>query len=235
MRRPEPRRVQDSCAARRGARRPLRVLISAGPTREPIDPVRFLSNYSTGYLGSCLTREALRRGHRVTLVSGPTAMLPPRRARVVWVERAQDMQAALRRQMPQADVLIMAAAVCDFQAARSRHAKLPRRGRLALSLKATPDIVGNLSRRQGQLVVGFSLETSRWLAHARAKLHHKRLDLIVAQHANGTGSPFGERPVQACLLDTRGRAKPLGRLSKPQLSRAVFDAIERRWDEKERS
>jgi len=81
----------------RSARRPLRVLISAGPTREPIDPVRFLSNYSTGYLGSCLASEALRRGHRVTLVSGPTTMPPPPGTQVVWVERAQEMQAVLRR------------------------------------------------------------------------------------------------------------------------------------------
>ena len=223
----------------RSARRPLRVLISAGPTREPIDPVRFLSNYSTGYLGSCLASEALRRGHRVTLVSGPTTMPPPPGTQVVWVERAQEMQAVLRRQMPQTDVLIMAAAVCDFQVARPQRGKLPRRGRLRLSLKATPDIVGSLPRRQGQVVAGFALETSKALAHARTKLHRKRLDLIIVQHlpaprssrqagVNGTGSPFGERPVQASLLDSCGNTKRLGSISKPLLSRMLFDEIEHR-------
>ena len=129
--------------------RPLRVLISAGPTREPIDPVRFLSNYSTGYMGSCLAREAGRRGHRVTLVTGPTEIAPPRGARLVRVERSGQMRAALQRHMRAADVLIMAAAVCDYQPAQMRAHKLPRRGRLVLSLKATPDIVGSLPRRRG--------------------------------------------------------------------------------------
>ena len=209
-------------------KRPLRVLISAGPTREPIDPVRFLSNYSTGYLGNCLVNEALKRGHRVTLVSGPTAITPPQRATVVWVERAQEMHAALRRQMRTADVLIMAAAVCDFQPVTAQQKKLPRRGRLTLALNATPDVVGCLPRRRGQLIVGFALETAGPLAPARAKLRRKRLDVIVAQRINGTGSPFGARPVHAWLLDARGAVKRLGRISKPRLSRLLFDDIERR-------
>ena len=212
----------------RRARRPLRVLISAGPTREPIDQIRFLSNYSTGYLGSCLASEALRRGHRVTLVSGPTTTPPPRGAKVVRVERAEEMRAALRRQMPQTDVLIMAAAVCDFQAARPQRGKLPRRGRLRLSLKATPDIVGSLPRRRGQLMVGFALESAQALVRAKSKLKQKRLDLIVAQHLNGSGSPFGERPLQAWLLDARSVVTRFGRVSKPRLSKTLFDEIERR-------
>jgi phosphopantothenoylcysteine decarboxylase/phosphopantothenate--cysteine ligase len=179
------------------ARRPLRLLISAGPTREPIDPVRFLSNYSTGYLGACLAAEAIRRGHRVTLVSGPTQFLPPQGARVVWVERARQMQAALQAHLPKADALIMAAAVCDFQSAHPRHQKLPRQERLSLSLKATPDIVGGLPRRPGQLVVGFALETSQGLGRAFAKLKAKRLTFIVGQRVNGTASPFGRRRVEA--------------------------------------
>lgn len=218
--------------------RPLRVLISAGPTREPIDPVRFLSNYSTGYMGHCLASEALKRGHRVVLVSGATRVPPPRGVRTVWVEQAHQMQTTLRRLLPDADVLLMAAAVCDFQPARAQREKLPRRGTLTLPLKATPDIVGNLPRRRGQLVVGFAVETSKGLTRAKAKLRSKRLDLIVAQHlpaprssrqagVNGT-SPFGEQPVRACLLDGRGTVRRLGLISKPRLARTVFDEIERR-------
>lgn len=205
----------------------MRVLISAGPTREPIDPVRFLSNYSTGYMGSCLAREAKRRGHHVTLVTGPAEIPPPRGARFVRVERAGQMRAALQRHMRAADVLIMAAAVCDYRPVQVRPHKLPRRGRLVLSLKATPDIVSSLPRRRGQLVVGFALEGARVVAKAKAKLRQKRLDLLVAQHLNGT-SPFGEQAVRAWLLDAQGTVRRLGRISKPRLARQLFDAIEQR-------
>ncbi len=207
--------------------RSLRVLISAGPTREPIDPVRFLSNYSTGYMGSCLAREARRRGHHVTLVTGPTEIPPPRGTRLVRVERAGQMRAALRRHMRVVDVLIMAAAVCDYQPAQVRPHKLPRRGRLVLSLKATPDIVSSLPRRRGQLVVGFALEGARVVAKAKAKLRQKRLDLLVAQQMNGT-SPFGEQAVRAWLLDAQGTVRRLGHISKPRLAKQLFDAIEQR-------
>ena len=209
--------------------RPLHILISAGPTREPIDRVRFLSNYSTGLMGSCLATEAIRRGHRVTLVSGPMSFPPPRRARIVWVEQASQMQAALRQRLPKADVLIMAAAVCDFEPIRLMAGKLPRQGKLSLALKATPDIVANLPRRPGQLVVGFALETNRPVERALAKLKRKHLDLIVGQHLNGTGTPFGKQRVKAFLLDASGVATLLGRISKTVLARAILDKIEGLW------
>ena len=209
--------------------RHLRVLISAGPTRERIDPVRFLSNYSTGYMGACLAREALKRGHRVTLVSGPTSVVPPRGASVMWVEQAQDMQAALRHHAPKADVLIMAAAVCDFQPVHPMEKKLPRRGRFRLPLKSTPDIIATLPRRPGQLVVGFAVETSHALVRAATKLKAKRLDLIVGQRLNGRGSPFGDRAVKAFFIDACGRVTQLGTISKPRLARAILDEIEGLW------
>jgi len=209
--------------------RSLRLLISTGPTREPIDPVRFISNQSTGYLGTCLAAEALTRGHQVTLVSGPTTLKPPTGARVIWVEQARQMQAALQRQFPKADALIMAAAVCDFQPAHPTRTKLSRQGQLTLLLKATPDIVGGLARRPGQLVVGFALETARGLDRVAAKLKAKRLDLIVGQQINGTGAPFGKRPVKAVFLDAFGRVKRLGRTSKRALARELLDEIEGLW------
>lgn len=217
-------------------RRAGRVVISAGPTREPIDPVRFISNYSTGTMGMCLAREALRRKYRVTLVTGPVDVAPPRGARVVSVEQAGQMRRALRQQMRTADVLIMAAAVCDFQPLRRQRMKLPRRARLTLALKATPDIVGSLPRRRGQLIVGFALESGSPLERARTKLRRKRLDLIVAQHlpaprragqAGLNGAvPFGPNPVKAWLLDAQGGTKRLGRISKTRLAGKLFDAIE---------
>ncbi len=202
-----------------------RVLISSGPTREPLDPVRFLSNYSTGVMGACLAREALRRGHRVTVVSGPTDTPLPAGASVVRVERARQMQVALRRRWPRHDVLIMAAAVCDFEPVRVAERKLARQGTTTLRLRATPDIVGTLPRRSGQIVVGFALETERGFARAHKKLRAKRLDLIVGQHLNGH-RPFGAHPVQAFLLPRVGDARNLGVVSKPRLAKALFDELE---------
>ena len=222
-------------------RRPLHLLISSGPTREPLDPVRFISNYSTGYMGHALAAEALRRGHHVTVVSGSSGLPPPRGARVISVERAGDLQQAMRREAPKADVIIMAAAVSDFQPVRTARRKLARRGALRLHLKATPDIVGTLPRRRGQLVVGFALETANAEARARQKLQAKRLDLIIGQRmpvsparpehrpGNGHGSPFGRRPVEAVILDARGSVKRPGRITKPMLARLILDEINRLW------
>lgn len=148
--------------------------------------MRFLSNYSTGLMGARLAQEALRRGHRVTLVSGPTELEPPPKAKTIRVESAQQMQQALRRQMPRTDVLIMAAAVSDFRPTKTVSKKLARRGRLSLTLEATPDIVANLPRRRSQLVVGFAVEASRVRERAARKLREKRLDLIVGQRLSTT-------------------------------------------------
>ena len=220
--------------------RPLRLLISSGPTREPLDPVRFISNYSTGYMGSVLTAEALQRGHRVTLVSGPTELPPPRGARVIAIECAEDLRQAMRREAPKADVIIMAAAVSDFQLARPARHKLARRGMLRLRLRATPDIIRTLPRRRGQLVVGFALETADAVARARRKLQAKRLDLIIGQHlpapasatgrpGNGHGSPFGPNQVKAFFVNAAGRVTRLGRIPKPMLARLILDEIDRLW------
>ena len=211
------------------ARRPLRIVISAGPTREPIDPVRFLSNYSTGYMGSRLAAEALIRGHRVTVVSGPSVEPLPAGARRITVETAREMEGALRGQATRADVVIMAAAVADFRPVRAASRKLPRRAQLHLTLEATPDIIARLPRRTRQVVVGFALETHDVLSNARRKLHTKRLDLLVAQRVNGQGIPFGRRAIDAWLLERGGVVTRLGRVSKSRVVRVLLDKIERLW------
>jgi len=219
---------------RRDEPRPLHLMMTMGATREPLDPVRFLSNYSTGFMGACLSEEALRRGHRVTVISGPTVYAPPAEAEVVRVETAAQMQQALSQRFPEADVLIMAAAVSDFQPATPRSFKRPRTGMLRLTLKATPDIVAGLPRRRGQRLVGFALETDQALTRAQRKLKRKRLDLIVGQEFSATGGtpvvgPFGKRPVNAFLVHASGRVKQLGVVSKPHLARAILDEVERLW------
>ena len=218
---------QASVAAQ--AKRPLRVLISSGPTREPIDPVRFISNSSTGYMGAQLAAVAIARGHRVTVVNGPSAEPLPAGARVIPVVNAREMERALRAEAAHADVVIMAAAVSDFRSVHPAVVKLPRRARLVLTFEATPDLIARLPRRAKQLVVGFSLETDRVVSKAERKLHAKRLDLLLAQRVNGNGSPFGRRHVHAWLLERGRTARALGRVSKPRVARVLLDKIERLW------
>ena len=210
-------------------RRPLRVLISSGPTREPLDPVRFLSNYSTGFMGAQLAAEALKRGHRVTVVSGPGVEPLPARARVIPVEHASEMERALRQQAPRADAVIMAAAVSDFTPQYRQARKLRRGAPLRLRLKPTPDIIARLPRRRGQIRVGFALETGQVLARAARKLRGKRLDLLLAQDAGASGGPFGRRAVRAWLLERNGTVTALGRRAKRNIARALLDKTESLW------
>ena len=214
------------------ARTSLRVLISAGPTREPIDAARFISNYSTGYMGAQLAAQALARGHRVTVVAGPIAEPLPIGARVVPVETAQQMAQAMRRHAKHADVIVMAAAVADFRPLQRAQRKLPRAGRLLLRLAPTPEIIGMLPRRDGQLVAGFAVETDRVVPRAQRKLHMKRLDVLVAQavepsrRRGALARPFGRQPVRAWLLTRSGAVMPLGMRSKAQVARRLLDHLE---------
>ena len=181
-------------------------------------------------MGGQLAREALRRGHRVHVVSGPGTEPFPPKAKVVWVEAAADMERQLRRQAPRADAVIMAAAVADFRPLRARRTKLPRRAGLTLRLTATPDLIARLPRKPGQVVVGFALETGRVLLRARRKLRQKRLDVLLAQQAApGGASPFGRHPVRAWLLAKDGAVERLGRLAKPSVARALLDKVEALW------
>lgn len=214
--------------ARRRAQR-LRILISAGPTREPLDRVRFVSNYSTGYMGALLASEARARGHRVLVVHGPLVEPLPRGTKRLAVEQAHEMDAAMRRKARLADVVVMAAAVSDFRVAHVARGKWPRRGRHTLVLEATPDIIGRLPRRARQLVVGFAVESARVVPRAKRKLREKRLDLLIAQHANGSGAPFGRHRVRAWLLERGGTVHPMGKVAKRTVARTLLDKIETLW------
>lgn len=225
----------------------MRVLISSGPTREPIDSVRYLSNYSTGFMGSCLAEEALGRGHHVTVVYGPSNEALPEKCRGIPVEKTEEMAKALNQQVRFADALIMAAAVSDFRPILKLSQKIPRRKRVSLELKATKDIVARLPRKPGQIFAGFALETTNVLANAKRKLKSKRLNLVLAQQATEKNSsrksrelPFGRKRVRAWLLESAdkrfGRVKgsqidvtDLGWLTKPKVARLLLDKIEALW------
>lgn len=225
----------------------LRVLISSGPTREPIDSVRYLSNYSTGFMGSCLASEAISRGHRVTVVHGPSIEALPKQCRRIAVEKTEEMAKALHQQVRFADVLIMAAAVSDFRSVLKRGRKIPRRSRVSFEFKVTQDIVAGLPRKPRQIFAGFALETTDVLANARRKLISKQLDLILAQRApekKASGisvrHPFGRKQVRAWLVEANGKhsgqvRKPylsvtdLGWLTKQKVARLLLDKIEALW------
>lgn len=215
-------------------RRALTLLITAGPTREPIDPVRFLSNYSTGVLGHMLVAEARARGHRVVFVTGPTGIAAPRGAKTIAVETALQMQAALEREFPAADAVIMAAAVADFRPARAASQKIKRSGVSGglklwrLELVENPDLIAGLAtQRTRQVIVGFALETSRALANARAKLRNKQLDAIVLTQMQGPRAPFGETTVDGAIVRSTGATQPFKRLAKPVLARRILDTVEK--------
>jgi phosphopantothenoylcysteine decarboxylase/phosphopantothenate--cysteine ligase len=211
------------------AKRRLRVLITSGPTREPIDPVRFLSNYSTGFMGSQLAEQALRLQAKVTVVSGPAEAPLPAGVKVIAVETAQEMAQALYARAPQADIVIMAAAVADYRPVRVAAYKLRRAGRLTLQLEATPDIIAGMPRTRGQVVVGFALESQGALAGGLRKQHRKRLDLVLVQDAAAGASPFGRNRLRAWLLEAEAAVCDLGWITKRRAARVLLDKSTALW------
>lgn len=169
----------------------MRFLITAGGTREYIDPVRFISNASSGKMGYALARAALKAGHEVTLVTAPTALRPPARTQVIHAESAADMFAAVKEHLPKCDCLIMAAAVADYTPAHPSRTKIKKDGglKLILQLKPTPDILkwAGRHKRKGQILVGFALEDRNLRANAEKKLREKNLDMIVANAPDAIG------------------------------------------------
>ena len=164
------------------------VLITAGPTREPIDPVRYIGNRSSGRMGYALAEAALRRGARVVLVSGPTALKPPGAAEVVAVETAEEMRQAVLSRMGEATIVIKAAAVADYKPKQRSQQKIKRRSALSLELEPTSDILAEVAaKRSSQIVVGFAAETENVLENARKKLALKSIDAIVVNDVSRKG------------------------------------------------
>jgi phosphopantothenoylcysteine decarboxylase / phosphopantothenate---cysteine ligase len=167
------------------------VLITAGPTREKIDPVRYLSNRSSGRMGYALAEAALRRGARVLLVTGPTSLKPPSAAEVVQIQSAAEMTDAVLRLLPEATIVVKAAAVADYTLANPPDQKVKRSGPLSLELTPTTDILAEIARRkQGQIVIGFAAETENVVENARKKLASKSLDAIVVNDVSKEGVGF---------------------------------------------
>jgi phosphopantothenoylcysteine decarboxylase / phosphopantothenate---cysteine ligase len=203
------------------------VLITAGPTREKIDPVRYLTNRSSGRMGYALAEAALRRGARVLLVSGPTSIAPPSTAEVTRIESAEEMRDAVLTLLPQATIVIKTAAVSDYRPKVAADQKLKRKGPVALELEATPDILKELSaRKTSQLLVGFAAETENVLENARQKLVAKNLDAIVVNDVSREGAGF-DSDRNAVTIITRDEVVEVPETTKWQVAQRVLDQIVR--------
>ncbi|MGH9446898.1 MAG: bifunctional phosphopantothenoylcysteine decarboxylase/phosphopantothenate--cysteine ligase CoaBC, partial [Terriglobia bacterium] len=204
------------------------LLVTAGPTHEAIDPVRYLGNRSSGKMGFAFAEAGIRRGGRVLLVSGPTQLEPPSGANVARIETAEQMAEAVLERLPKATVLVMAAAVADFQAASAVRQKIKKQnGILALQLKPTRDILSEVRsrRRPGQCIVGFAAETDHVLESAAAKLHSKGLNLIVANDVTQEGAGFAIDTNIATILLPDGRREALPQMTKFELANRVLDEV----------
>ena len=211
----------------------LRVLVTAGPTRESIDPVRYLTNRSTGKMGYAIARAAADRGAKVTLISGPTALSAPLFVETVPVESADDMFREVTTRAEKADLIIKAAAVADYRPVTVADDKIKKHdGDMAIPLTRTQDILGYLGqhRRPGQVLCGFSMETKDMLVNSRRKLEKKNLDLIAANNVKVPGAGFAV-DTNVLTLITRQGEEELPLLSKEEAAHRLLDALLRLKDE----
>lgn len=205
----------------------MKFLITAGPTREPIDAVRYISNFSSGKMGYALAKTAYQRRHRVTLISGPVNMPPLRGVRSIPVTTALEMRKAVLKYLPSADCLIMAAAVGDYRPARIIKGKTKKTKEVInLKLVRNPDILKEVGRKfRNKILVGFALESDNLIKNAHSKLKGKRLDYIVAN----TPSAFGRDRTDVLILDNREVIKRFRHSPKSRVADYLIKLLEKQW------
>jgi phosphopantothenoylcysteine decarboxylase/phosphopantothenate--cysteine ligase len=204
-----------------------KILVTAGPTREPIDPVRFISNPSSGKMGFAVARAAEHRGARVTLITGPTNLLNPNNVGVIRVNTAQEMARAVFEHMENSDIIIKAAAVSDYRPANRAEQKIKKEEeQLVLSLERTQDILKEIGRnKNGKILVGFAAETERLEQHAEKKLAEKNLDIIVGNIVGHPGSGFDADTNTVTLAYKDGTKENLPKMTKMDVARLLLDRI----------
>lgn len=208
----------------------VRITVTAGPTQESLDPVRFLTNHSSGKMGYAIAREAMLRGAQVTLISGPVALKPVEGVKLVPVITAQDMLEAVQKTLPETDILIKAAAVADYRPSSVADEKLKKKdGELSIPLERTADILAWVSqnRHRGLFVCGFSMETENMLENSRKKLTKKKLDMIVANNLKTQGAGFGVETNVVTLI-TKDTVTELPLMGKDAVAGRLLDEIMRR-------
>ena len=205
----------------------VRLLVTAGPTREELDPVRYLSNYSSGKMGYAIARSAAARGAEVTLISGPVALSEPVGVKTLQVTSALEMQQALDERYDSSDVVIKAAAVADYRPLHKAQQKIKKSSaELCLQLEKNPDLLAELGKRKKQqILVGFAAETENLLGNAAAKIKKKNLDMIVANDVTAEGAGFGSETNLVNFLFADGRQEALPLLSKDKVAEALLDRV----------
>jgi len=202
-----------------------KILVTAGPTREYFDPVRFLSNRSSGKMGYALARAALRRGAQVTMISGPSSLPQPKGVTFISADTAKDMRSAVSRELASSTILIMSAAVSDFMPAETSREKIKKSAEFSLKLTSTPDILSDVGKKKNRpFIVGFAAETGRKLEKARMKLRDKNMDLIVFNDVTEAGSGFDVDTNKVVLIDKKKESK-LPLLDKDDVADAILDRI----------
>jgi phosphopantothenoylcysteine decarboxylase/phosphopantothenate--cysteine ligase len=223
--------ISNAVCSRLGLQRDLEhetIVVTAGPTCEDVDPVRFLTNRSSGKMGYALARAAASRGARVILVSGPTKLDPPQGVELVSVRTTEQMHKAVQENLPSATALIMAAAVADYRPVAPQTKKIKRgNGRLTLELESTPDILADIARvKEGRIIIGFAAETDRVGEHARAKLESKQADLIVANDVTAEGAGFDHDTNVITLYPRDGSEKAFPRMPKIEAAHRILDQLQ---------
>lgn len=226
----DPQRIADAVMAALGRSRAMAgdtVLITAGPTEEPIDPVRFLSNRSSGKMGYALAEEARARGAEVILISGPVALAAPAGVKLVRVQTADQMRAAVMAHLEAATIVIKAAAVADYRVAEPCAQKIKKSGAaLTLALEPTPDILAELGRVKGaRLLVGFAAETGEPLEEARRKLEAKNCDMVVGNRVDREDVGMGSEYNEVTIVARTGEVERVPRAPKRQIAARIFDRL----------
>ena len=204
-----------------------KVMVTAGPTQEKIDPVRYITNHSTGKMGYAIAENCMRRGAEVTLITGPVAITPPPFVKVVPVVSAADMAAAVKETAEQQDIIIKAAAVADYTPVQTAEDKIKKKdGDMSIPLVRTKDILKALgeNKRPGQILCGFSMETENVLENSRKKLESKHCDMICANSLKSAGAGFGT-DTNIVTLITKNSEESLELMSKEQVAHKILDKL----------
>jgi len=215
----------------------IRLLVTAGPTREPVDPVRYISNRSSGRMGYALAGAAARRGAEVTLVSGPVELSAPPVASLRKVTTAREMLSEVTAVLPETDWIIMAAAVADFAPAQVQKNKIKKGDdqELSLMLSRNPDILKTVaSEKGGKMVIGFAAETRDLIENAREKARNKNLDLIVANDVSGNETGFESEENSGVILDQGDLSVEIPRMTKAEMAEKILDVALETWREKDK-
>lgn len=203
-----------------------KVLITAGPTRESMDPVRYITNHSTGKMGYALARNAAKRGAEVTLISGPTALTPPMNVKTIDVVTAEEMYEAVENEFDAQDIVVMSAAVADYRPKHVAEQKMKKSdGEMSIPLERTKDILGTFAPKKAhRFICGFSMETEHMLENSKEKLAKKNLDMIVANNLTVEGAGFGT-DTNVVTIITKDAAEEFAMMSKDEVAAGIFDRI----------